>query len=162
MRAQTWSVRLSFELGRRAMEAEADQVERRAGKVAGETAVAVRPRTIDVSFWVDGSWTDATVVAEQVARRLRWTPVEVVVRTQAVVEAELAHPQLPDLVGTRQIAEQLDVTRQRVLQLQDHPGFPRALVHATGTLWDRRAIDRFARDWHRRGRRRAPVDKGGT
>jgi hypothetical protein len=88
----------------------------------------------------------------------RRSPVaEVAIRTQRVVEQELARPTLPDLLGATEVSERLGISRQRVHQLHtSHPDFPAALVEvAMGPLWDARAVARVERDWDRRPGRRA-------
>ncbi len=51
-----------------------------------------------------------------------------------------------ELVGAAEIAEMLGVSRQRVDQLAQHDDFPKpAAVLATGRIWERDDIERWAR-----------------
>jgi len=56
-------------------------------------------------------------------------------------------PDVPHhLVGAAEIADMLDVSRQRVTQLAQEPGFPNPEVElASGRIWKREAIERWAR-----------------
>lgn len=66
-------------------------------------------------------------------------------------ERRALHPTLPVMVGASEVADMLDVTRQRVHQLRSHPDFPAPLVEvAMGPLWDARAVEKFAREWERK------------
>lgn len=50
-----------------------------------------------------------------------------------------------DVVGAGEIAQMLGVSRQRVNQLADSPGFPKPWrTLAQGRIWDLRAIERWA------------------
>lgn len=65
-------------------------------------------------------------------------------------------PNLPDLVSAAEVADQLQISRQRVHQLQSTAGFPEPLYRLrTGPVWDARAIEAFATRWDRRPGRRA-------
>ena len=51
------------------------------------------------------------------------------------------------LVGAAEIADMLGVSRQRVWQLAGEPGFPAPEVElASGRVWKRSAIEKWARD----------------
>jgi predicted DNA-binding transcriptional regulator AlpA len=50
------------------------------------------------------------------------------------------------LVGVTEIAQMLDVSRQRVTQLHRMPGFPEPVVIlASGRVWERERIEEWAR-----------------
>lgn len=54
---------------------------------------------------------------------------------------------VPDLVGTAEIAELLDVSRQRVHQLVTRPDFPKPIAKlAAGMIWERLDVQRWARE----------------
>lgn len=78
-----------------------------------------------------------------------------ITRTEAVtheeLEAELARPNFPDIVGSAEAAAELGVSRQRLAQLiADKPEFPAPIVRFAATpVWMRAAIQRFAEDWDR-------------
>lgn len=69
-------------------------------------------------------------------------------------DRRLAEPAYPELVGITEIANMLGVTRQRASALQTRPGFPQPLqVLASGPVWPRTWISRFAETWERKGGR---------
>ncbi len=73
---------------------------------------------------------------------------------EAEYERRATLPTTPELVGASEAAELLGVTRQRVHQLHaTHAGFPEPLIRVRmGPLWDRRAVEAFARRSERRPR----------
>lgn len=80
-----------------------------------------------------------------------WDVVEVEVQTEAELERQNAQPSLPELVGVGEVAELLDVTRQRASALASTPGFPAPLVTLrAGPVWTRASVDRFVQSWRRR------------
>ena len=82
---------------------------------------------------------------------LRWLEVQ----TLAEQHRRLQEPSLPPVVGVRETAQLLGVSRQRVSQLaSESPLFPRPLVLlAAGPVWLRSSIDSFANVWPRRSGR---------
>lgn len=71
-------------------------------------------------------------------------------------DRRLAEPAYAELVGITEIAAMLGVTRQRASALQTRSGFPQPLqVLASGPVWPRTWIDRFASTWERKGGRPA-------
>ena len=86
-------------------------------------------------------------------------PVAIEFLTFAEYERRAQEPTLPVLMGSREVAEMLGVSRQRVHQLRINPGFPSPLVEvAMGPLWDERAVAAFARDWTRKPGRPSAVN----
>ena len=80
-----------------------------------------------------------------------WDVVEVEVLTEAELERQNALPSLPDLVGVTEVAELLEVSRQRASALARAPGFPAPVVTLrSGPVWTRPSVDRFVQNWHRR------------
>lgn len=57
----------------------------------------------------------------------------------------------PTLMGATEVAEYLDVSRQRVLELrQKNKNFPAPLEQLkSGPVWDKAEIDRFVENWDR-------------
>jgi hypothetical protein len=56
-----------------------------------------------------------------------------------------------ELVGVSEIAELLDVSRQRIRELRQQPGFPAPLAELkAGPVWSRGSLDRFHRSWPRK------------
>ena len=54
---------------------------------------------------------------------------------------------LPPIVGVHEIAAQLGISRQRVLQLAEKaPGFPEGRHIRAGWVWDRAEFEAWARE----------------
>lgn len=74
--------------------------------------------------------------------------------THDEIERRLTAPEIPDLVGYTEIADMLDVSRQRARQLGEARGFPPAVVTtASGPLRVRAAVEEWAKTWRRQGGR---------
>ena len=72
-------------------------------------------------------------------------------------DAEATRPDTPELLSAADVADVLDVSRQRVHQLAtSHPRFPEPYARlATGPIWTLPVIEHFRDTWDRRpGRRR--------
>lgn len=79
-----------------------------------------------------------------------WSPVHIEAMTYAEHDAALARPGLPELVGVAEIADILDVSRQRASELQTRAGFPAPIaVLRSGPVWTRPSLTRFAESWTR-------------
>jgi hypothetical protein len=66
-------------------------------------------------------------------------------------EAELDRDRSLELVGVAEVAEMLDVSKQRVTQLARDPRFPEAWqLLASGPVWAKAAVQRFLEQWDRR------------
>jgi hypothetical protein len=81
-----------------------------------------------------------------------WAAARTDAARQDVLDAENAHPTLPELVSVPEAAEILGVSPQRVHELAvGHRGFPEPVYELrTGRLWLRAAIEAFAQRWERR------------
>lgn len=93
----------------------------------------------------------ATVAREHVGLVIHQEPtgIEVVMEDDYGKRADA--PNLPRLVSAPEVAELLNVSRQRVHQIRSLPAFPAPLYELrTGAIWDARAIEKFGRDWARR------------
>lgn len=113
--------------------------------VAGVGAIDAGERAIDklMAALFDIGWAGGTVTA-----------LEVIDVDEH--DRRLAEPAYPELVGITEIAALLGVTRQRASALQTRSGFPQPLqVLASGPVWPRTWIDRFASTWERKGGRPA-------
>ena len=78
-----------------------------------------------------------------------------VVRAEALTfeeqDRELDSPNFPELVGVREVADILGVTRQRASALAKTPRFPAAIATlASGPVWTRPSLNRFVDEWPRR------------
>lgn len=82
-------------------------------------------------------------------------PTFPIVRAEAMTyaehDADLAHPNFPELVGIAEIAELLGVSRQRASTLQTRHDFPHPVaVLRSGPVWTRPSLNRFADTWERK------------
>jgi hypothetical protein len=58
---------------------------------------------------------------------------------------------MPELMSAAEIAEELEISRQRVHQLRSTAGFPEPLADLRGgAVWDAAAVRKFARTWERK------------
>lgn len=73
------------------------------------------------------------------------------VLTETEYERRINTPTLPELMGATEIADELDVSRQRVHQLRKLATFPAPVADlAGGAVWDARAVRRFESTWERK------------
>jgi hypothetical protein len=86
-----------------------------------------------------------------------WPVVRLEALSEAELDAELAKPNFPQLLGLSELAVHLGVTRQRIAELRRRPEFPKPIVElAAGPIWVQGAVDSFVSTWHRHaGRPRA-------
>lgn len=76
--------------------------------------------------------------------------------TEEEQERRLAEPARPELVGLSEIAELLEVSRQRASQLRSLPAFPAPVAELrSGPVWYRSDITRFEDSWERKAGRPA-------
>lgn len=79
-----------------------------------------------------------------------WPIARIEVKSDAELDAELATPSFPDLVGISEIADLLEVTPQRVSKLSRSAGFPRAVADLrSGPVWTAHSVRRFVENWKR-------------
>ena len=72
-------------------------------------------------------------------------------QTAEELERDLATSNAPELVGVSEVAEMLEVSRQRVSELSRSPDFPAPIAHlASGPVWRRGVIVRHVGRWPRR------------
>jgi predicted DNA-binding transcriptional regulator AlpA len=85
-----------------------------------------------------------------------WPYVELEVKTEWALDAELAKPPFPEVVGATEAARMLGVSRQRLYQLAERDDFPPPMVQlAAGPVWLTDSIRAFKRSWDRPPGRRA-------
>jgi len=66
-------------------------------------------------------------------------------------DRRLAESNVPALVGVKEAASALGVSKQRVSELSRQPSFPHPLADlAAGPVWDRHAIARYLERWPRK------------
>ncbi len=124
----------------------------------GDDGVAVRVSTEEPDH--AAAMTTGTAAITEALRDLG-LPTDPVVRAEAVTEAaldeQLGVANRPALVGVAEIAERLDVSRQRVSELARSRTFPPPVAElAAGPVWIEASLLRFIEGWERRpGRPRA-------
>ena len=111
---------------------------------------------ITVTLWLDGRTLAAAVPA---AAELA-NPIVGAEPVGAEVVTEREHlrrgdaPTLPEVLSAPEVADLLQVSRQRVHQLRANPGFPAPLYELrTGPIWAADAVRAFAATWERRAGR---------
>ena len=79
-----------------------------------------------------------------------WPITRISALTDAELDAELARPSFPALVGIREIAELLDVTPQRASTLCRSRSFPPPVAELrAGPVWTATSVRRFVEEWKR-------------
>lgn len=85
-----------------------------------------------------------------------WPLIEAEVLTTTELDRQNALPSLPELVGVTEVAELLEVSRQRASALARSGTFPSpVVVLRSGPVWTRASVDRFVESWRRRPGRTA-------
>ena len=80
-----------------------------------------------------------------------WPVVQVQVIDWAEFERQLEQPTHPDIIGVSELAEILDVSKQRASELARQRTFPRPFVQlASGPVWHEPTVRRFVAEWKRR------------
>ncbi|WP_147267836.1 hypothetical protein [Spongiactinospora rosea] len=160
-----WSVRIDADTGADYSEAlDAHLRERLAARhpAAGAAYAAGRQVAdrVSIQLSIDGSTVRQAIDAavREVTAALREFGVSArAVRVEALPEDELdeeLRQTPPELMGVREIAELLDVTRQRADQLSRRDDFPQPLqTLAAGAIWPGAAVRRWAATWERKGGR---------
>jgi predicted DNA-binding transcriptional regulator AlpA len=73
-----------------------------------------------------------------------WTVTGAEVITESELQERLAKPQLPALVGVKEVMAIVKLSRQRVDMLRRTPGFPQPLATlAAGPVWDQGVIEHW-------------------
>ncbi|MEW6473565.1 MAG: hypothetical protein AB1679_14960 [Actinomycetota bacterium] len=87
-----------------------------------------------------------------------WPLARLEVLSDTEVDAQLAQPNFPELVGVSEVAGLLDVTKQRVSALAKSESFPEPVVRLeSGPIWTLPSVRRFVENWARRPGRPARV-----
>lgn len=85
-------------------------------------------------------------------------PDHIEVESVEELDARLRQADVPDLLGVHELASTLQVSRQRVGQLQRKPDFPLPYARlSSGPIWKRSTLAQFIAGWHRRSGRPAVV-----
>lgn len=90
----------------------------------------------------------------------QWPIGSVLVQSYEVLDRELSTPLYPSIVGVTELAEMLDVSKQRASELARVPSFPAPFTElASGPVWIEDNVSEFCRTWVRKpGRPRRPND----
>lgn len=97
-----------------------------------------------------GSAGDIFSKAQRKAKLPPWPIVRISALTDAELDAELAEPTFPELVGIREIAVLLDVTPQRASTLCRSNSFPVPIAELrAGPVWAASSVRRFVEEWKR-------------
>jgi hypothetical protein len=104
----------------------------------------------DSPFWAINYASEVFGKAQSNAMLPHWPVVRVSVLTDEELDAELARPTFPELVGIREIAGLLDVTPQRVSALCRSGSFPLPAAELrAGPVWTAMSVRRFVDEWKR-------------
>lgn len=119
------------------------------------SVAAIPGRGTTLTLWNDDAhdFDKALHVALEVGDNLRTfgPPVSAEILTEDEYVRRAEEPTLPHLMSAPEVADLLDVTRQRVHQLRSLAAFPAPLVELrTGPIWDAAAVEKFAREWTRK------------
>jgi hypothetical protein len=115
------------------------------------------PTGLSATFSV-GNAADAQIAAERAADLFQklandaGLPAPTIVNLQVMTEAhrDLVRPPIPNLIGIAEVAELLDVSRQRASELARQPSFPRPIAQLrSGPVWIEPAIQLFSEQWNR-------------
>lgn len=157
-----WSVRVDADTGTDFDEGLSVHLqEQLAGRhpAAGASYLASRhvPGRVSVQLSVEESTARRaidTAVREVTAALRAYGHTPHIARIEALPEEELDEhlDALPvELMGMREIAVLLDVSRQRADQISKRPDFPQALAElASGSIWPGAAVRRWATTWERK------------
>ncbi len=141
-----------------------------AANVGWDASVPFEPDRYSVSLYVDAEDPfEAAGRARDIASKMvwdaglpEWPAVRLEAKTEAELDAELAEPNFPLLLGAAEVAKYLGVTRQRIAELRKRPDFPKPIVElAAGPIWLQGAVSTFVETWDRRpGRKPAGMPFG--
>lgn len=148
MATETWYADVDFIAPRPIGDEATDDLLDRLAPYGGALALSRDGKAggVSVAIEADGAVQASKVAAETAGTVLSaYGPLDVVkidVRTEAVMEAEISAPSIPELVGYAEIAEMAGVSRQRARQFADIDGFPMAVVEtAAGPLRTKASVE---------------------
>jgi hypothetical protein len=89
--------------------------------------------------------------AAAVAGLPSWPLARVEAQTERELEIELARPSFPPLLGVAELAERLEVSRQRAWTITGRPDFPDPVARLRATpVWTAGSVRRFLDAWPRK------------
>lgn len=112
-------------------------------------------RGIDVTVYAPGrlSIFDALSKMDAEVRHVvqTGTPIAAEIVTESDHRRRAEALTTPELMSAAEIADELEVSRQRVHQLRSTAGFPAPLANLRGgAVWDAAAVRKFAQTWERK------------
>jgi hypothetical protein len=111
-------------------------------------------RGVHVTVYAPGSMPmieAAEKMAAEVAHVIQAKPTGVEVVNEVEWARRADAPTMPELMSAAEIAEELEISRQRVHQLRETAAFPAPLAELRGgAVWDAAAVRKFASSWERR------------
>jgi hypothetical protein len=127
----------------------------------GDHSPAIRTpdEGLDIQIWV---LTDDPVEAVKLAKTavltaaqkcgIQWRQIrEVRAIDEETLDRELETPNLPALIGVQELADLLEVSKQRASQLAQAETFPTPVAHLrSGPVWLESAVEVHLRNWVRR------------
>jgi len=160
-RMKEWSVGLEFTGRHGAVDPDVlfDLIEALEDYHAGAASLSPDGTRIGVDLWVEAPSLRAALAASERAVLRALAAVGLAgmsitaadVKPWAELEADLARPNYPELVGVAEMAEILGVSKQRISELAATPKFPRPLAQLKGgPVWDRASIGNFLQTWQRK------------
>lgn len=89
-----------------------------------------------------------------------WPLARVEAHTDKELEIELSRPSFPVLLGVAELAERLEVSRQRAWTITGRRGFPAPVARLKATpVWTADSVRRFLDSWPRKAGRPVSVDR---
>ena len=80
-----------------------------------------------------------------------WALARVEAQTERELEVELARPSFPPLLGVAELAERLEVSRQRAWTITGRSDFPDPVARLKATpVWTADSVRRFLESWQRK------------
>ncbi len=139
-----------------------DALERFLDRLGPDATVLCSPETgggrygADLTVEADSPFSAVGLAGEVFGKAQRkaglppWPIVRISVVTDAELDAELARPSFPELVGIREIANLLDVSAQRASTLCRSGSFPAPVAELrAGPVWTAASVRRFVEEWKR-------------
>jgi len=160
-RMKEWSVGLEFTGQRGPIDPDVlfDLIEALEDYHAGASSLSPDGTRIGVDLWVEAPSLRSALATSERAVLQALATVGLAgmslsaadVKPWAELEAELARPSYPVLVGVAELAELLGVSKQRVSELAAKAKFPKPLAQLKGgPVWDRASIGNFLQTWQRK------------
>lgn len=80
-----------------------------------------------------------------------WPIVHTEASTMEELERENSIPNYPTLLGVKELADLLGVSKQRVWELRNTKGFPQPLTNLASTpVWTESSVQHFLEEWRRK------------